>query len=179
MEPRSAVGEFDRTTGDYTLTTTSQNPHVIRLLMGAHVLHLPESKLRVFAPKLKEIQEKYKDDKLRLQQEMMAIYKTEKVNPLAGCLPVLLQIPIFYALYKTLLVSIEMRHQQFLEVLAVLPFVRIFEQLGQPVAVRDGPAAALNLRQQRREARGLLRDAREQERVLPVALGDVLADIAR
>ncbi len=50
MEPRSAVGEFDRTTGDYTLTTTSQNPHVIRLLMGAHVLHLPESKLRVIAP---------------------------------------------------------------------------------------------------------------------------------
>jgi len=50
MEPRSALGEFDRTTGDYTLTTTSQNPHVIRLLMGAHVLHLPESKLRVIAP---------------------------------------------------------------------------------------------------------------------------------
>ena len=50
MEPRSAVGEFDRTTGDYTLTTTSQNPHVIRLLMGAFVLHIPENKLRVVAP---------------------------------------------------------------------------------------------------------------------------------
>ncbi|MFN7346131.1 MAG: xanthine dehydrogenase family protein molybdopterin-binding subunit, partial [Betaproteobacteria bacterium] len=50
MEPRSAVCEVDRTTGDFTLTTTSQNPHVIRLLMGAHVLHLPESKLRVIAP---------------------------------------------------------------------------------------------------------------------------------
>ena len=50
MEPRAAIGEFDRATGDYTLYTTSQNPHVIRLLMGAFVLHIPESKLRVFAP---------------------------------------------------------------------------------------------------------------------------------
>jgi hypothetical protein len=48
-----------------------------------------------------------------VQQEIMAIYKTEKVNPLAGCLPIVLQIPIFYALYKTLLISIEMRHQPF------------------------------------------------------------------
>ncbi|WP_137124317.1 xanthine dehydrogenase family protein molybdopterin-binding subunit [Roseomonas sp. HF4] len=50
MEPRAALGEFDRTTGEYTLHTTSQNPHVIRLLMGANVLHIPESKLRVVAP---------------------------------------------------------------------------------------------------------------------------------
>ncbi len=50
MEPRSAIGEYDTTSGDYTLYTTSQNPHVIRLLMGAFVLHIPESKLRVVAP---------------------------------------------------------------------------------------------------------------------------------
>ncbi len=50
MEPRAAIGEFNRATGDYTLHTTSQNPHVIRLLMGAYVLHLPEAKLRVIAP---------------------------------------------------------------------------------------------------------------------------------
>ncbi|HLJ18831.1 MAG TPA: molybdopterin cofactor-binding domain-containing protein, partial [Stellaceae bacterium] len=50
MEPRSAIGEYDRGTGEYTLYTTSQNPHVIRLLMGAFVLHLPEHKLRVVAP---------------------------------------------------------------------------------------------------------------------------------
>jgi aerobic carbon-monoxide dehydrogenase large subunit len=50
MEPRAASGEFDRATGDYTLFTTSQNPHVIRLLMGAFVLHIPEAKLRVVAP---------------------------------------------------------------------------------------------------------------------------------
>ena len=71
------------------------------------------AKMRLIGPRMKAIQEKYKDDKLKAQQEMMAIYKTEKVNPLAGCLPILLQIPIFYALYKTLLVSIEMRHQPF------------------------------------------------------------------
>ena len=50
MEPRAAIGDFDMATGDYTLYTTSQNPHVIRLLMGAFVLHIPESKLRVVAP---------------------------------------------------------------------------------------------------------------------------------
>ena len=50
MEPRAAIGEFDRATGEYTLYTTSQNPHVIRLLMGAFVLHIPEAKLRVVAP---------------------------------------------------------------------------------------------------------------------------------
>ncbi len=72
------------------------------------------AKMRVVAPRMKAIQERNKDDKLKAQQEMMALYKTEKVNPLAGCLPLVLQIPIFYALYKTLLVSTEMRHQPFM-----------------------------------------------------------------
>lgn len=71
------------------------------------------AKMRIVAPKMKAIQERYKDDKVKQQQEVMALYKLEKVNPLAGCLPLVLQIPIFYALYKTLLVSIEMRHQPF------------------------------------------------------------------
>ena len=71
------------------------------------------AKMRLIGPRMKAIQEKYGDDKLRAQQEIMAIYKTEKLNPLAGCLPIVLQIPIFYALYKTLLISIEMRHQPF------------------------------------------------------------------
>ncbi|MEE4349384.1 MAG: membrane protein insertase YidC [Pacificimonas sp.] len=71
------------------------------------------AKMRQVQPKMKAIQERYKDDKPKLQQEMMALYKTEKVNPLAGCLPILLQIPIFYALYKTLLLSIDIRHQPF------------------------------------------------------------------
>jgi YidC/Oxa1 family membrane protein insertase len=72
------------------------------------------AKMRIVAPKMKALQERYKDDKVKQQQEVMALYKTEKVNPLAGCLPLVLQIPIFYALYKTLLVSIEMRHQPFI-----------------------------------------------------------------
>jgi len=71
------------------------------------------AKMRVLQPKMKAIQERYKDDKVRQQQEIMALYKTEKANPVAGCLPSLLQIPIFYALYKVLMLSIEMRHQPF------------------------------------------------------------------
>lgn len=69
------------------------------------------AKMRVFAPKMKEIQEKYKDDKQKIQLATMELYKQEKINPLAGCLPILLQIPIFYALYKVLLISVELRHQ--------------------------------------------------------------------
>jgi YidC/Oxa1 family membrane protein insertase len=69
------------------------------------------AKMRIFAPKMKEIQEKYKDDKQKQQVELMELYKREKINPLAGCLPILLQIPIFYALYKVLLISVELRHQ--------------------------------------------------------------------
>ncbi|WP_286829996.1 MULTISPECIES: membrane protein insertase YidC [Kordiimonas] len=64
-------------------------------------------------PKIKALQERYKDDKQRLQQEMMALYKKEKINPMAGCLPMIPQIFIFFALYKTLYVTIEMRHQPF------------------------------------------------------------------
>jgi len=71
------------------------------------------AKMRVIQPQMKALQDKYKDDKPRQQTETMALYKKEKVNPVAGCLPVFLQIPIFYALYKTLLVSTEMRHQPF------------------------------------------------------------------
>ncbi|MFN3371224.1 MAG: membrane protein insertase YidC [Sphingomonadaceae bacterium] len=69
------------------------------------------AKMRVFAPKMKEIQERYKDDKQKQQYELMELYRREKINPLAGCLPILLQIPIFYALYKVLLISVEIRHQ--------------------------------------------------------------------
>jgi YidC/Oxa1 family membrane protein insertase len=69
--------------------------------------------MRVVQPKMKALQERYKDDKPRLQQETMALYKSEKINPLAGCAPILLQIPIFYALYKVLMLTIEMRHQPF------------------------------------------------------------------
>jgi YidC/Oxa1 family membrane protein insertase len=69
--------------------------------------------MRAIQPKMKAIQEKYKDDKPRAQQAIMELYKQEKVNPLAGCLPIFLQIPIFFALYKVLMLTIEMRHQPF------------------------------------------------------------------
>jgi len=69
--------------------------------------------MRRIQPKLKALQERYKDDKAKLQQEMLKLYSQEKINPAAGCLPILLQIPIFYALYKVLMVAVEMRHQPF------------------------------------------------------------------
>ena len=69
--------------------------------------------MRVVQPKMKALQERYKDDKPKLQQEMMKLYQEEKVNPMAGCLPILLQIPIFFALYKILNLTVEMRHQPF------------------------------------------------------------------
>ncbi len=71
------------------------------------------ARMRELAPKVQKMREDYGDDKSRLNQEMMALYKREKVNPAAGCLPILLQIPVFFALYKVLYVSIEMRHAPF------------------------------------------------------------------
>ena len=71
------------------------------------------AKMRVLQPKMKEVQEKYKDDKQKMQQEVLALYQREKANPLAGCLPIVLQIPIFFALYKVLQLSVEMRHEPF------------------------------------------------------------------
>ena len=69
--------------------------------------------MRAIQPKMKALQERYKNDKPKMQQEIMALYKTEKVNPLAGCLPIFLQIPIFFALYKVLMLAVDMRHQPF------------------------------------------------------------------
>jgi len=69
--------------------------------------------MRKIQPKMKALQERFKDDKQRQQQEILKLYQEEKINPAAGCLPILLQIPVFYALYKVLLVSVEMRHQPF------------------------------------------------------------------
>jgi len=69
--------------------------------------------MRALQPKMKELQERHKDDKPTLQRELMDLYKKEKVNPFSGCLPIFLQIPIFFALYKVLMLTIEMRHQPF------------------------------------------------------------------
>jgi YidC/Oxa1 family membrane protein insertase len=72
------------------------------------------AQMRLVQPKMKALQDRYKDDKPKMQQELMKLYKDEKINPLAGCLPILIQIPIFYALYKVLMLTIEMRHQPFI-----------------------------------------------------------------
>ncbi len=87
--------------------------------------------MKAVQPKMKEIQERFKDDKQRQQQEIMKLYKDEKVNPLAGCLPMVIQIPIFFALYKVLVLAIEMRHE---------PFVLWIHDLSAP-----DPAHILNL----------------------------------
>ncbi|MBS7791889.1 membrane protein insertase YidC [Roseococcus sp. SDR] len=71
------------------------------------------SRMRLLAPKMTEIRERYKEDPQKMQAEMMALYKTEKINPASGCLPILIQIPVFFALYKVLFVTIEMRHAPF------------------------------------------------------------------
>ncbi len=87
--------------------------------------------MKAIQPKMKAVQERFKDDKQKQQQEIMKLYKEEKVNPLAGCLPLLIQIPIFFALYKTLILAIEMRHQ---------PFILWIKDLSAP-----DPAMILNL----------------------------------
>jgi YidC/Oxa1 family membrane protein insertase len=72
------------------------------------------TKMKKVQPQMEELRKKYKDDPAKQQQELLALYQREKVNPLAGCLPILLQIPVFYALYKVLTVTIEMRHAPFM-----------------------------------------------------------------
>ena len=71
------------------------------------------AKMKILQPELLRLKELHKDDKVKLQQEMMSLYKREKVNPLSGCLPILIQIPFFFAIYKMLFISLEMRHQPF------------------------------------------------------------------
>ncbi len=71
------------------------------------------SKMKKLGPEMKRLRERYGEDRAKLNQEMMLLYKKEKVNPAAGCLPILLQIPVFFSLYKVLFITIEMRHQPF------------------------------------------------------------------
>ncbi|WP_374407857.1 membrane protein insertase YidC [Pelagerythrobacter sp.] len=106
---------------------------IVRLLMFpiAQKQFASMAGMKALQPKMKAIQDRHKDDKQKQQQEIMKLYKDEGVNPLAGCLPMLLQIPIFFGLYKVLMLSIEMRHK---------PFVLWIEDLSAP-----DPAHILNL----------------------------------
>ncbi len=71
------------------------------------------AKMKALQPEMVRLKDLYKDDKVKLQQAMMALYKKEQINPASGCLPVLIQIPFFFAIYKMLFISLEMRHQPF------------------------------------------------------------------
>ena len=71
------------------------------------------SKMKLLGPKMTALREKFKDDPQRMQSEMMALYRTEKVNPASGCLPMVIQIPVFFSLYKVIFVTIEMRQAPF------------------------------------------------------------------
>ena len=71
------------------------------------------AKMKALTPEMTRLKELHKNDKMKLQQEMMALYKKEKVNPMSGCLPIMIQIPVFFALYKVLFVTIEMRQMPF------------------------------------------------------------------
>jgi len=79
----------------------------------ANKSYVSMNKMKALQPEMKKLQERFKDDKARQQQALMELYKKEKVNPMAGCLPILIQIPVFFSLYKVLLVTIEMRHAPF------------------------------------------------------------------
>ena len=80
------------------------------------------AKMRILTPQIQKLRERVGDDRQKLNQEMMNLYKKEKVNPAAGCLPILVQIPVFFALYKVLFVSIEMRQTPFLDGLKICLF---------------------------------------------------------
>jgi YidC/Oxa1 family membrane protein insertase len=89
--------------------------------------------LRKIAPKMAELKVKYGDDRARMQQELVKLYETEKVNPMAGCFPLLLQIPIFFAVYKVISISIDMRHAPFfgwIKDLSVVDPLSIFNLFG-------------------------------------------------
>ncbi len=79
----------------------------------AYKSYVSMSKMKKLQPEMEKIKERAGDDRTKLQQEMMALYKKEKVNPASGCLPILLQIPIFFSLYKVIFVTIELRHAPF------------------------------------------------------------------
>ena len=105
---------FFEKTGNYGIA-------IILATIGIRILFFPlanygfrsMAKMKVLQPEMARLKELHKDDKMKLQQEMMALYKKEKVNPVSGCLPILIQIPFFFAIYKVLFVTIESRHQPF------------------------------------------------------------------
>ena len=108
------IDYFFRLLGNYGLA-------IIAITMCIRLIFFPlanfsfrsMAKMKILQPEMARLKELHKEDKMKLQQEMMALYKREKVNPMSGCLPILVQIPVFFALYKVLFVTIEMRQMPF------------------------------------------------------------------
>ncbi|MEM7620527.1 MAG: membrane protein insertase YidC [Pseudomonadota bacterium] len=88
---------------------------IIKLLMFplANKSYISMSRMKKLQPDMERIRDRYKDDRMRQQQELMNLYKKHKINPMAGCLPIFIQIPVFFALYKVLFITIDMRHAPF------------------------------------------------------------------
>ncbi len=105
---------FHRYVGNYGLAIILLTV-LIRILFWPlnHLSYKSMKKMQEIQPLIQKIREKYKDDPQRLNQELMHLYRTYKINPFSGCLPILIQIPVFFALYKVLLQAIELRHAPF------------------------------------------------------------------
>lgn len=111
----AAVHYFYEATGNFGVAILLMTV-VLKLILFplANKSYVSMAHMKRAQPKIKALQERYGDDKAKMQQEMMALYKSEKINPMAGCLPLIPQMFIFFALYKVLYVTIEMRHQPFI-----------------------------------------------------------------
>ena len=108
------IDYFFRLTGNFGLAIVIITA-LVRLIFFplANYSFKSMAKMKILQPEMVRLKELHKDDKVKLQQETMALYKREKVNPISGCLPVIIQIPFFFAIYKMLYVTLEMRHQPF------------------------------------------------------------------
>ena len=110
-----AIDYFFRWTGNFGLAILIVTVLIkIVFLPLANKSYASMAKMKAVQPEMMAIRERYGDDKAKQQQALMELYKKEKINPLAGCLPILIQVPVFFALYKVLFVSIEMRHAPFI-----------------------------------------------------------------
>ena len=110
----NAITYFSRLLGNFGLAILALTVVIKFLFLPlSYKSYVSISKMKTLQPEMTVLRDRHKDDKKALQQEMLGLYKKHGVNPVAGCLPILLQIPVFFALYKVLFVSIEMRHAPF------------------------------------------------------------------
>ena len=109
-----AIDWFFHLTGNFGVAILAVTV-IVKLIFFplANKSYVSMSKMKLVQPQMTELREKYADDRQKQQQALMELYKKEKINPLAGCLPIVIQIPVFFSLYKVLYVTIEMRHAPF------------------------------------------------------------------